>query len=290
MKIIVLGATGQIGSVLYNGLKGIYEVIGTTRNASDELITFNPFKDDWKVLGTHDVLINCVGQIHATGTSTFEHIHVELTRQIIRHREEIGYPKVIQISALFASPHHKIEFLRTKGIADDLLLQHPDTAVIRPSIVCTPGTMLIKKMNMLSWLGRILFGIVPVPKGFLQTRIQPIMAQDLVELVEQLCYCYRQHTGIVNAGGPQVVSFREIISVMEKSRQESLNLIEVSRRLSNKLVSCVSLTLPKIINQQQYALLFQDNIDTEKDAEQILGKPLTPIMPFFENEFSNAAD
>lgn len=42
--------------------------------------------------------------------------------------------------------------------------------------------------------------------------------------------------------------------------------------------------------QQHYALLFQNNIDTEKGAERILGRPLTPIMPFFQNEFSNAAD
>ena len=59
MKIIVLGATGQIGSIIYNGLSQRYEVIGTSRNHHSDLAKFDPFHDDWSILGKADVLINC---------------------------------------------------------------------------------------------------------------------------------------------------------------------------------------------------------------------------------------
>ena len=145
MRIVVLGASGQIGSVIYNGLKDRHVVLGTSRKASADCVRFDPFQDNWHVLGTVDVLINCIGQIEATSSSSFHHIHVDLTKRIIAHRQQIGNPTILQISALGASAAHNVEFLRTKGIADDLLLQHAETAVIRPSIVCTHRTMIVRK-------------------------------------------------------------------------------------------------------------------------------------------------
>ena len=289
MRVIVLGASGQIGSVICDGLKGRHSVTGTSRGHCPDLIRFDPFRDDWSVLGKADVLINCVGQIEATGKSSFHHIHVELIKRLIEHRQEIGSPAIIQISALGASPEHPVEFLRTKGIADDLLLQHPDTAVIRPSIVCTHRTMIVKKMVMLFNLSRLLFGLVPVPKGFLQTRIQPVMPEDLVDLVGKMVFD-RSHR-IVHAVGPEAISFREIIQIMAESNHRKLSIIEVYKRVSDLIVKkLISPVFPKVINSQQYQLLFQHNVASVKMAEQILGRGLKSTRQFFKSEFTYATN
>lgn len=287
MKIVVLGASGQIGSVLYNGLKDTHEVIGTSRKASANYLQFDPFQENWSALGDVDVLINCIGQIEATGTSNFHHVHVDLTRRILAHRQQIGSSAILQVSALGASAEHEVVFLRTKGIADELLLQYADTAIIRPSIVCTHRTMIVKKMIMLSILGRVLSGVLPVPEGFLETRIQPVMPQDLVDLVKKMCFDRKAR--IVNAVGPEAISFRELFQVMMESRHQKVKIFEVPKRLSDLIVkNLVSGLFPKIINAQQYQLLFEDNVADVAVTEQILGRQLMSTRKFFKNEFTHA--
>jgi dTDP-4-dehydrorhamnose reductase len=285
MRIAILGASGQIGMVIYDHLKMSYEVVGTSRNAGDRFQQFDPFEDDWSVLGKPDVLINCVGQIEATAKSSFYHIHVDLTKQILSHRAQLGNPRIIQISALGASPGHKVEFLRTKGIADELLLQHPDTAVIRPSIVCTHRTMIVKKMIMLSNLAAFLFGFLPVPKGFLQTRIQPIMPEDLAEVVQEVCS--RRDIKLVEAVGPERLSFYEIIQILIRNRNRKFKVIEVSKRATDLLVQTfLSRLLPNVINAQQYQLLFEDNVGPVEPCKELLGRMPLSTRDFFEDQFS----
>jgi len=287
MKIIVLGATGQIGSIIYNGLRQRHEVIGTSRNHHSDLTQFDPFQDDWSILGKADILINCVGQIEGK-ESSFNHVHVELTKHIIENRDVIGAGKIIQISALGASSQHPVAFLRTKGIADDLLQKQPGTVVIRPSIVCTHRTMIVKKMLLLSRIGRSLLGIVPIPTGFLKTKIQPVMPKDLLDLVEKMCH-HTTHQ-IVNAVGPEPITFKEIIKIMTKARNQSLRLVKVPKVATDVIVkSFIGIILPKIINSQQYQLLFEDNIAYVKVAEEILGRPMTSTREFFINEFAYAS-
>ncbi len=287
MKIIVLGASGQIGSVLYHGLKNLHDVIGTSRKHIDGLIQFDPFTDDWAELGKADVLINCVGQIVATADSSFHHIHVALTKQIIANRAKPGNPRIIQISALGAASTHDVEFLRTKGVADELLLQQLNTAVVRPSIVCTRRTMIVKKLLMLANFSRFTFGIIPVPKGFLKTKIQPIMQQDLVELVHSVCVSGQVR--LAEGVGPEALTFGEIIQLVGKYTKRSFKVVEVSRAASDLVVkSILSSLFPRVINAQQYQLLFHDNVADVKSCTQLLGRNPTSCREFFETEFSQS--
>ncbi len=289
MKIIVLGATGQLGSIIYKGLQERHEVIGTSRKKHSGMIEFDPFRDDWSLLGKSEALINCVGQIEATKDSSFEHIHVDLTKLIIRNRDVVGASKILQISALGASEHHHALFLKTKGIADNLLLEYPGTAVSRPSIVCTHRTMIIRKMLLLSKIGRWMLGVIPIPSCFMKTKIQPVMPEDLLDLVERLCSDTPQR--VVNAVGPETISFGELINNMNKIRNQSMKFIEVPKDLFDFLVRFfMDPVFPRIINWQQYQLLFEDNIAEAKSAEKILGRSMTSTREFFINEFANAAN
>lgn len=288
MKITVLGATGQIGSVIHNGLRNRQDIVGTSRKPGAKCIQFDPFRDNWSLLDKTDVLINCVGQIEATKNSSFYDVHIGLTKLIIKNRELIGNPRIIQLSALGASTRHEVEFLRTKGIADDLLLQYPDTIVVRPSIVCTHQTMIVKKMLMLNRMSRLTRGIVLVPKGFLQTRIQPVMPEDLVGVIHSLCGSIKPQKG-VDLVGPQPLSFKEIVTMMFKTRDMNLRLIEIPKIICDAaVICCISVFFPKVINSQQYQLLFADNVADSFEIEKMLHRPLLSPLPFFINEFNNA--
>lgn len=286
MKVIVLGASGQIGSVIYNGLRPFHKVVGTSRERSNGYPQFDPFKDDWSTLGQPDVLINCVGQIQATNNSTFHHIHVGLTKQVLAHRAQLGNPRIIQISALGASSSHQVEFLKTKGMADDILLAYPDTAVIRPSIVCTHRTMLVRKMIMLLHLSRFFFGSLPIPKGFLTTRIQPIMPEDLVDLVHEACV--DREVNQLDAVGPEEITLGEILQLLLKNRKQKLRIFQVPKTATDFFVrNVVGRLFPAVINEQQYQLLFEDNVANVDDCQKLLSRTPMSTRGFFEAEFAN---
>ena len=141
---------------------------------------------------------------------------------------------------------------------------------------------------MLSQIGSATLGVVPIPSGFLKTKIQPVMPKDVVTLVDRICLDATQQ--IINAVGPESISFGELIDIMSKTRNQSLKLIEVPRVLFDFLVKAiVDPIFPAIINWQQYRLLFEDNIADEKLTENILGRPMISSKEFFKNEFANAA-
>lgn len=288
-KVLLLGASGQIGNFLYKKLQGnaTIEVLGTSRKGANEYLKFDPFKNDWKALGKMDVLINCVGQIQETKGADFAKIHLGLTKIILKNREIIGNPRIIQISALGASTAHPVVFLQTKGQADEILLEEENTFIIRPSIVCTPETMLVRKLKMLSRIARLTNNFLFVPKGFLNHKIQPILIDDLCQLIENLSLGGRS-ARTINAVGPMDISYHQLINIVEKGRTKNFKIKEINKEVVGVLVkNIISPLFPGLINYQQYQLLFSDNVASLNDTERILDRKPASTMGFWEKELSH---
>jgi uncharacterized protein YbjT (DUF2867 family) len=285
MKVLVLGASGQIGSIIFEGLAARHEVVGTSRTFSGKFLRFDPFVDDWSGLGKLDVVINCIGQIVATKSFSFESIHVSTTRLILENRLTMGDPRIVQISALGASTSSDIDFLRTKGVADELLLRHADTFVVRPSIVCTPRTMIVQKLLMLAKMSRFTGGVLLLPKGFLATNVQPVMPVDLVDIVQLICR--GEHTRVVDAVGPDRLSFFNLLHILHRSQNRKFKIVEVPKSFSDIFLGN---GVPKLMNKQQYKLLFKDNVGEASVLEKLLERKLHSPIDFFKEEFTGAAN
>ena len=97
MRIVILGANGQIGRHVYQRACNSFphaEVLGCVRQkhlhfegcTGDKMqhsFVFDPFTDDWQKLGKVDVLVNCIGIIRESGDITFEKAHIGLTRLML---------------------------------------------------------------------------------------------------------------------------------------------------------------------------------------------------------------
>ncbi len=287
MKIVILGASGQIGNILFEAMRKIYEVTGTSRYSCSRLLQFDPFNDNWSMLGRPDVIVNCIGLIKPRRTFTFSKIHVGLTKKIVENRTVLGNPRIIQMSALGASTCHTVEFLRTKGESDAYLLKSPDVVVVRPSIVCTHRTMMVEKMLMLFKLSQWTKGLVIVPEGFPKRRIQPVMPEDLAAIVSRLCST-PEIPKTINVSGPTSLTFHEIISIMFEARKKDFKLVTVPKLWTDIMVKYgVSIVLPRLINAQQYELLFKDNVADPGDAQKYLGSRMSETKQFWKNEFKD---
>ena len=300
MRIVVLGGTGQLGWPLLLKMAEQCpgeEIIGTSRTGMPEdwvdsrvsWMTFDPFADNWTKLGRVDVLVNAIGIIRERGDMTFEKVHIELTRNILAARGAMGTPRIVQISALGADPDHEVDFLRTKGLADGILLKRENTAVIRPSIVCTPDTMLSKKMRTLRQVGKLMFGKLFVPKGFLGTRIQPILGEELAALIARVCL-KPEHAGVIEVAGPDAMPFSQLLEWLSETGDTRLNPIEVPKEIMDSFVKYfVSVWFPGMINYDQFRLLFTDNISKKKDFERIMKRQPKRTEGFWRQEFLPAS-
>lgn len=286
-RIVILGASGQIGRLLCRHLSEHFPqatVMASVRKAETNAdsayqhILFDPFADKWQKLGKVDVLINCIGIIKETAQVTFEKAHEGITQRILENRRLIGNPRIIQISALGADKNSSIRFLRTKGKADKLLLAHENTIVLRPSIVCTPDTMMVQKLHLLAKVSRFLFNYLPFPATLLQTRIQPILPADLADIISRLCFLEKLPR-LVYAVGPSPFSVEQLIRLSSGHR---IRFIKLSKKLSDAAARIISYLFPELLSKEQYKLLQTDNTHPTGEVENILKRNLQPTKNFWQ--------
>jgi len=285
-RIVVLGAKGNIGSAVYKALNQSserFDVIGTSARIVNEkgMVCFDPLVDSWSVFGKVDALINCIGIIQEVGKNTFDKLHIGVTKSILNNRQTIGNPLIIQVSALGADTRHATKYLRTKGIADELLLQQDNTFVVRPSIVCFPNTAILEKIKMHQNIARKLHSPILLPKGIKDAQIQPVMISDLVEVIENVAINPPKEDRIIYAVGLERLNYGELFLMNAGASKKKI--VEINQHLCDLLIKgIVARVFPSFINRDQYILLFKNNIADTQGIERILGREPLSSRPFWQ--------
>jgi uncharacterized protein YbjT (DUF2867 family) len=282
MKIVVFGATGQIGTMVMQHLLQAFpndEVLGCSRSAKGaHYLPFNVYSNDWSALTKVDVLVNIVGIIEEKGENTFEKAHVQVVRDLLRNRGAMGNPRIIHVSVLGADVESKAEYARTKGVADALLLAADNIAIVRPSFVLTAGTAIVQKVNMIVKMSKWMLGVVPMPAHFLSPKFQPVMGEDVADLIVKLATS--SECGIFYATGPKVLTLAQMIAY-SKSK---IRIIALPKWSTHWLFMLLTLFKNPFMNRDQYYLLASDNVHDNVRMEALLGRKAMDCEKFWEKE------
>lgn len=288
MRMAIIGASGMVGRRITQHLRqlGGFEVLALSRNPTlPGYIKFDPEKDDWRLLGRLDVLINCAGIIRESRASAFYDVHVQLIKTLLARRSEIGHPRILHFSVLGADENNPIAFLKSKGVGDALLLQAEDVYILRPSIICFPENVLVQKLKLLLQMGRLMLNLTPVPKGFLQTRIQPVMPEDILTAISRLISEGFQEK-VIPCAGPEALSFQELLNMASKTRKTRTIPVEIPKSLVEPVTkNFIAVWFPELISYDQFQLLFRDNVDDSRMLEKLTGRPPASTLPFWEEQF-----
>jgi hypothetical protein len=152
--------------------------------------------------------------------------------------------------------------------------------VLRPSIVCTPGTVMVQKLRMLGRISRYLGGYLPFPADFAHTRIQPVLAEDLAQLIAVLCTT-DAHPALIEVAGLRAYSLKEMIGYLGSGR---IRLIPFSQRLFRFFFPLVSGLFPHLLNRGQVQLLECDNVADVSIFQLLLGRFPADTGPFWQRE------
>jgi NADH dehydrogenase len=220
-----------------------------------------------------DVVINLVGILNERGFggAGFRRAHTELTRVVLQAARSAGVERLLQVTALKASPDAPSYYLRSKGEAEKLIRDGGtalDWTLLQPSVMFGPGDSFL---NRFAGLLASVPWVLPLARP--DARFQPVLVDDVVEA---LCRCLdggacsRQ---TFQLGGPQVFTLREIVALVGRltgRRRWILGLPDFLARIQAAVMNFVP---GRPFSSDNYRSLKVDSVCTEDGFARLGIKP-----------------
>ena len=268
----ILGGGGFIGRYLVRNLtKKNYRCIISTRNAfqkgylktqatpgSIELINWNSnnFDELKESIKNSDVVINLIGILYENRKQKFMKIHRDIPEAVAKICAQSDVKKFIQVSAIGANENSKSLYQRSKFQGEvNALTNFKNTVIIRPSVVCGTEdnfTNLFSKLSILP--------IIPVVK--MNYKFQPILVSDVADTIVKAIEAKDNHGKIYEIGGPQVISFGDMVKSIMKTLNKKRFVVEMPMPLAKTQSVLMSmLPIPPMLTIDQCKILSEaDNI------------------------------
>ena len=274
-KVLIFGASGQIGRYCIRRLvRNNYKVIAVTRNTHQKgyiLKTQAPIGyldieqtsilDEERInqlLSNADVCVNLVGILYETGkNNTFNKIHTEFPDRISKICKKKNI-HLIHVSALALDKAKNSKYAQSKINGEIKIRENFDRAtIIKPSIVFSVDDKLSTRfMSLLS-----LLPIFPLYYNG-ETKFTPIHAIDVAELIFNVI-SKEIVSKDIEAIGPEILTFREIIEVLSKSIKKKRLLIPIPLFLAKISAIFFQLFPNPLLTLDQLRLLKYDSIQSE---------------------------
>lgn len=155
-----------------------------------------------------DAVVNCVGTFDARGANNFQAVQADGAERIARIAAAEGVGRMVHVSAIGADPESDSEYARSKAAGENGVLRHmTDAVILRPSVVFGPEDQFFNRFAAMARLSPVL------PVVGAATRFQPVYVDDLAQAAE-MGLLGRAPGGAYELGGPDVMSFRQLMQLM----------------------------------------------------------------------------
>ena len=296
MKVAVIGATGFVGSHLVPHLveRG-HQVIAISRHGRRlpgwsgevEARAADVTRDDiGAALAGADAAVHLVAIPRETGGRRFDEVNVHGTQRVVEAAERIGLKGLVHLSVMGVTDDPKLRYLFSKWRGEEAVRSSSlEWVVLRPSLMFGTGDGFFNLVKTtLRWWSP---GIVAIP-GDGGTVFQPLSVDDLAIAVERSLTDAGRDSSIYELGGPQWVTYREIVdAVMAATGMRRLKL-GVPTPLISALTTVTDRVLPIFpVSHDQIGSMSRPN-STDLDAfERAFGvKPRAMDLSYLAHERS----
>tara|TARA_B100000965_G_scaffold395049_1_gene408036 strand:+ start:50 stop:904 length:855 start_codon:yes stop_codon:yes gene_type:complete len=225
---------------------------------SIELINWNPnnFDELKESIKNSDIVINLIGILYETRKQKFMNIHAGIPEAISKICAQSDVKKFIHVSAIGANENSKSLYQRSKFQGEiKALTNFKNTVIIRPSVVCGTEDNFTNLFSKLSFLP-----IIPIVG--MRYNFQPILVSDVADAIVKAIETKDNHGKIYEIGGPQVISFGDMVKSIMKTLNKKRFVVEMPMSLA-KIQSSVMSLLPinPILTRDQCEILSEaDNV------------------------------
>ena len=219
------------------------------------------------------VAVTSVGILAERRPGDFRRIQTEGAGKVAQAAAAAGVERLVHISAIGADPASDSLYASSKG-EGEAAVRHafPAAAILRPSIVFGPEDQFF---NRFAGMARML-PVLPVISG--RTRFQPVYVGDVADAVMAALTRADAPGRTFELGGPQVWTFREIVSWIATETRRPRRIVELPQRLAEFQARILERLPGKLLTTDQLKLLGRDNV-VAPDAAGLaaLGVTATPV-------------
>jgi NADH dehydrogenase len=169
----------------------------------------------FKTLTPEDVVINLIGILHSSkGTPygpEFAHAHVEIPQMIMVTMKHHGLKRYIHMSALGADVNGPSMYLRSKGVAEELVKKSElDWTIFRPSVIFGNND------NFINMFGKLQKYFPVMPLAGSKNLFQPVSVKDVSEAFITAIAMPQTIRQSYDLAGPEVFTLSQIIQFAAK--------------------------------------------------------------------------
>jgi uncharacterized protein YbjT (DUF2867 family) len=206
-----------------------------------------------------DVLVNTYWVRFDKGENTQPRA-VENTRKLINAAKAAGIKRVVHISITNPSAQSHLPYFWGKAANEKTVMESGMSyAILRPTVLVGEEDILINNIAFL--LRRFPFFALP---GVGSYKLQPVYVDDLAELAVEGVYSKENY--VIDAVGPDIFTFKQMIELIGKKIGAKRPLIPVSPRLA-------------LFAAQFLSLFFSDVILTPEEVDGLLAGLLVSKEP-----------
>ena len=292
---LIFGGTGQIGRNLIRKLAtSDYKVTVITRNTHTkgnfiktqanagyiDLVEANPFNENEikPFFKKNDICINLIGILFEKGKrNTFTNIHTNFPMMLSKLAHQSKIQQLIHVSALGIEKALDSEYAISKLNGEKSVLKSFNKAIIlRPSIVYSVDDNF--STTFMTLLNRL--PIFPLYYNG-QTKFTPIHCSDLTDVILNIIK-KNINSKIVECVGPEVLSFKEILSILLNSIGKKRFFLPFPLFAAKITAKIFELMPNPLLTTDQLRLLKYDNVVSNNYVSNAsIG---VPAKKSFENE------
>ncbi len=199
--------------------------------------------------------INLVGILAESGGQRFDAVQALGSARAAGSAAAAGIRHYVQMSAIGADAGSAIPYARSKGAGEAAVSAAIPTAVIlRPSLVIGPEDQFLNRFAAMARTSPVL----PVIAG--DSKFQPVYVQDVAAAALAALVCPDAAGRTFELGGPDIMSFRAILAMINTETRLRRQLVEVPAGMAALLGKLGDLLPFMPMTTDQLAMLQKDNV------------------------------
>jgi NADH dehydrogenase len=200
---------------------------------------------------------------------SYESTNTNATKKLVESALRAGATRFVHMSQNGASSSSPYAFLRSKGIAQDVVTSSAlEWTVLRPSVIFGPADEFVNVLARLALLSPFVF---PLPGGG-RARFQPIAVDDIAKAVAGVLEKKSSVRQSYALGGPEPLSLREMSERILAAMKLRRALVPVPVPLLRPIVAVLQRILPNPpVTTSLLELLAVENTVPDNAIELALG-------------------
>lgn len=290
LHVVVTGAAGLVGAHLCRQLVNAgWKVRGIVRDTAKAAARIGDLRLEIREADIRDAgamrsafagagaLVHLAAIAIEKSGESYEATNTDATSVILDAARSAGVRRIVYMSQNGASSSSRYRFLRSKGVAEDMVVDSGlQWTVLKPSVIFGPEDEFV---NVLARMVRLSPFVFPLPGGGV-ARFQPIAVDDVARAVLK---CLEDATTVhatYTIGGSTPLTLKEMTERILVAMNTSRTLVKMPVSALRPVIAVAEKLLPRPpVTTGLLDLLEMDNVVPENDLTTRLGINPIPFAP-----------